>query len=144
MSKEKLPPEALMAQLEAIRQQISELQAYLAQLEQALGSVKTSIESIEAAGEGAEAFSPADPNMNALFKAKIESGKVYVHLGRGIYAALSKEQALEVLREREQGVLKAIESVRTDITRLTGVYSEIARRLQELQQSALAREARKG
>lgn len=144
MSKESLPPEALIAQLEAIRQQINELQAYLAQLEQALGSVRASINSIEAASEGAEAFSPADPNMNALFKARIESGKVYVHLGRGVYAALSRERALEVLRDREQSVLKAIESVRADLNRLTGAYNEVAKRLQELQQSAQAGEARKG
>jgi len=131
--------EVLLAQLQAVRDQLNQLQAYTAQMEQMLASLRASIQGAEAAEENAEVMAPLDPNMNAFIRARVASGRVAVGIGRGIYVALERDKALEVLRDREAKYVAVINRLKAEMERLAQAYAQLAQELERLQQQSIQR-----
>ncbi len=141
---QRIQPEVLLAQLQALRDRLNQLQAYGAQLEQLLASLRAAIAGVESLSEETEIMTPLDPNMNAFARVKVASSKVAVGIGRGIYVALNKENALELLRRRELEYMEAINKVKSEIEKLSKAYAQLAQELEALQQSAVQRGGGRG
>ncbi len=141
---QRIQPEVLLAQLQALRDRLNQLQAYGAQLEQLLASLRAAIAGVESLSEESEIMTPLDPNMNAFARVKVASSKVAVGIGRGIYVALDKENALELLRRRELEYTEAINKVKSEIEKLSKAYAQLAQELEALQQSAVQRGGGRG
>ncbi len=134
-----IDPNTLLAQAQALRERMEQLQTAIASAEQTRVNVLRAVETIKALKTDSDLLVPADPDFNALVKARpVDKENVVVRLGGDIYAKVPSEDAVKLLEEKARGIAKQIQL-------LTEELRQVAQALQTtemlLQQIAMAMQA---
>ena len=142
---QRVDPNVLIAQLQAIREQIVALQGYALQLSQARDSVSKARDSLDVISKGGgDVIMALDPNMNAVISVRpVERGKVTVHLGLNVFARTSVEEAARILDEKRERLDKALGEVRKNLRNLSTLQDRYQLLIQQLLAQQEAAERRK-
>jgi len=142
---ERIDPNVLLMQIQAIRDQINRIQGFIAELATARENVIRSIDSIKALNKTSDdnVILPLDPQMNSLTVLKpVDVDHVIVHLGLNVYARLSFSDAIKVLEAKENRLSKSISEATRQLNELVKLHDQYQTLLQSIALSAQAQQSR--
>ncbi len=142
-SQEKIDPNVLLVQIQALRDQINRLQGFIAELTAARDNVIRSLDSIKAldiAGDN-NVILPLDPQMNSLTMLKpVDTSHIIVHLGLNVYARLAVDDAVKILKEKESRLSRSISEATKQLRELVKLHEQYQALLQSIAISAQAQQ----
>ncbi|MCE4598727.1 MAG: prefoldin subunit alpha [Desulfurococcales archaeon] len=136
---EKIDPNVLLMQIQAIRDQINRLQGFIAELATARESVVRSIDSVKALKRVGEdnIILPLDPQMNSFTMLKpVDADYVIVHLGLNVYARLPVNDAVKILEAKENRLSRSISEASKQLNELVKLHEQYQALLQSIALSA--------